>query len=58
MSPRVDVVRDLVELTPDQWGSAHEARADHTTFPGHRVRDSAAKHAGVHVGECESERPG
>ena len=24
---------------------------EHTTFPGHRVRDSAAKHARVHVSE-------
>jgi hypothetical protein len=24
---------------------------EHTTFPGHRVRDRAAKHARVHVSE-------
>jgi hypothetical protein len=41
----------LWRYLPISGGLRMKLEPEHTTFPGHRVRDNAAKHARVHVSE-------
>lgn len=39
----------LWRYVPTSGGLRMKLEPEHTTFPGHRVRDNAPKHARVHV---------